>query len=233
MAESASTADGRQPARGDQFIERNPAAEVQPRGRFLVGRRICANRPPFPIVTPLLRLHQWIVVTGGVLAISSALTVAEVQGGDDTAAQLWGRWLFVKERSDATGAAATTAAKDLPFIVRPIARARLYAALKPYQWVELARSGDQVQITTNDWPAICTNCAGMKIPWMRPDGKKQQVSTSLSGEVLTQTFSGKEGTYTNEYSLESGGFLLVRVTLTSPMMKTPVTYVLRYRQAPG
>jgi hypothetical protein len=171
-------------------------------------------------------------VIGGVLALASAVPLAEVHGADEQG-QLWGRWQFVSEQSDATGAAATTAAKDLPFVIRPIARARLHAALKPYQWVELARRGDQVQITTNDWPVICTNCAGSKTPWMRPDGKRQQVSTSLSGEVLTQTFSGKEGTYTNEYSLEMGGYLHVRVTLTSPMMKTPVIYVLRYRQSQG
>ncbi len=51
--------------------------------------------------------------------------------------------------------------------------------------------------------------------------------------MLRQTFAGSEGTYTNEYSVDAGGFLMVRVTVTSPMMKAPVTYVLRYRQQPG
>jgi len=172
------------------------------------------------------------ILASGCVALVSSMLVQNVRGVEDSG-QIWGRWQFVKERSDSVGVAADSAAKDLPIIVRPFARARLFAALKPYRWVQLGRLGDQIQITTSDWPAICTDCGGSKIPWKRPDGRRQQVSTSLSGEVLRQTFAGSEGTYTNEYSMDSGGFLLVRVTVTSPMMKTPVTYVLRYRQEPG
>ncbi len=171
-------------------------------------------------------------LASGCVALVSFMWVQSGRAAEDPG-QIWGRWQFVKERSDSIGAAADTAAKDLPSVVRPFARARLYAALKPYQWVQLGRMGDQIKITTSDWPAICTDCGGSKIPWSRPDGRRQQVSTSLSGDVLRQTFAGSEGTYTNEYSVEAGGFLMVRVTVTSPMMKAPVTYVLRYRQQPG
>jgi hypothetical protein len=164
--------------------------------------------------------------------MASAFLSGRVRAAEDQV-QIWGRWQFVKERSDSIGTAADSAAKDLPIIIRQLARARLFAALKPYQWVQLGRAGDQIQIATSDWPAICTDCGGAKIPWRRPDGRRQQVSTSLSGDVLRQTFAGSEGTYTNEYSLDPGGYLQVRVTVTSPMMKTPVTYVLRYRQQPG
>ena len=186
------------------------------------------------MVTSLPRLPSWLIVSGGFLVSVSALFLGKVRADDEAVGQIWGKWLFVKERSDSIGAAADAAAKDLPFIIRPIGRARLYAALKPYQWVQLGRAGDQIQVTTNDWPAISTDCVGSKIPWRRPDGKRQHVSTSLAGEVLTQVFAGSEGTYTNEYSLDSvAGFLRIRVTLTSPMMKSSVTFVLRYRQQPG
>ena len=184
------------------------------------------------LVTSLPRLPRWLILSGGFLASASTLLVGRMHAAED-AGQIWGRWHYVKERSDSIGTAADTAAKDLPLIIRPFARARLFAALKPYQWVQLGRAGDQIQITTSDWPAICTDCGGSRVPWKRPDGKRQQVSTSLAGDVLRQTFVSSEGTYTNEYSLDAGGYLQVRVTVTSPMMKVPVSYVLRYRLQPG
>ncbi len=110
------------------------------------------------------------ILAGGCVALVSSMLVQTVRGAEDQG-QIWGRWQFVKERSDSVGVAADSAAKDLPIIVRPFARARLFAALKPYQWVQLGRAGDQIQITTNDWPAICTDCGGAKIPWKRPDGQ--------------------------------------------------------------
>lgn len=196
-----------------------------------VGLSISApiHRLAHLFVNPLPLLPRWMIVLGAILATVSAPLVGNVRAGDEAASQVWGKWHFVKERSDSIGVAADTAAKDLPFVIRPIGRARLYAALKPYQWVQLSRTGDQIQIVTNDWPVISTDCGGSKVPWKRPDGKKQQVSTSLTGDVLTQTFSSSEGSYTNEYSLDPGGFLQVRVTVMSPLMKAPVTYILRYR----
>lgn len=185
-----------------------------------------------PIVTLFPRPPRWLILTAGALTQAFAFLAGDVRGADETG-QIWGRWQFVKERSAQLDTVTESAAKDLPFFLRPLARTRLLSAIKPYQWVQLGRTGDQIQIATSDWPAICTDGSGSKILWSRPDGKKQQVSTSLSGETLTQVFSGSEGTYTNVYSRTADGLLLVRVTLTSPMMKAPVSWVLRYRPQSG
>src|SRR5262249_44434539 len=150
-----------------------------------ISRPLSLLRP----VPPSNPLPRWLLLAGGLLGSILAGWTAPVQAADD-GTQIWGRWHYVKERSDSIGVAADTAGKDLPIGVRRIARARLFAALKPYQWVQLGRTGNQIQITTSDWPAICTDCGGAKIPWMRPDGKRQQVSTSFSGDVLRQTFAG-------------------------------------------
>jgi hypothetical protein len=128
-------------------------------------------------------------------------------------------------------AAIDQAAKEINFVVRPIARSRLNKTNPVITTVDIGREGNLITVALNTGKPTMTEPGKPPVKWTRDDGETFDVSTAWHGAALAQTFSSADGKRENRYSLSAdGATLTMRVTLTSEQLKAPMQYELTLRR---
>ena len=142
---------------------------------------------------------------------------------------LEGDYRYLEAESDAIGEAIEAAIARMNFITRPIARGRLTRTNEPYQRVSIRLGTDEVTVTMDDREPIVARPDGNPMKWTREDGEVLDLTTRWVNGALEQTFVAEDGQRANRFVLSPGGDRMeLHVTVTSPRLAQPLTYVLRY-----
>lgn len=165
-------------------------------------------------------------------ALLAVVLVAPAPGSAQGVAALDGTFTYNAAASDNINAAIDAAVRDMNFALRPIARGRLRKTNTPYQRLTISHTAQQVTVTTDARRPIVSPANGTPVDWTREDGEKLKVSTEWENGTLEQTFKAEDGQRVNVYSVSSDGRTLnMRVTVTSPRLKKPLVYNLKYNRA--
>jgi hypothetical protein len=142
-----------------------------------------------------------------------------------------GSYAYDAAASDNVETAIQKAIEPMNPIVRLVAKGRLEKTNQPYKHVAIKTDGGKLSVTTDGRaPIVVGN--GASIKWTRPeDGEKLDVSMSLSGSTLTESFTSPDGKRVNVFSPSADGKkLTMAVTVTSPKLPKPLTYRLTYKR---
>ena len=165
-------------------------------------------------------------------AALALVLVAPAPGSAQGNASLEGTFTYNASASDNINAAIDAAVRDMNFALRPIARGRLRKTNAPYQRLQISHTAQQVTVTTDGRRPIVSPANGTPVDWTREDGEKLKVSTEWENGTLEQTFKAEDGQRVNAYSVSPDGrTMTMRVTITSPRLKKPLTYKLVYNRA--
>lgn len=146
---------------------------------------------------------------------------------------LSGTYVIDARASDDVAKAIDEIVKDMNFVKRPLARRRLTTTNQPSQRLQIAATGSEVSITTDDGQTVRTPADGKPVDWKRNDGEQFAVTTTLDGRTIKRTFRADDGERANTYTLGAdGATLTMTIVLTSPQLPEPLTYKLVYRRAP-
>lgn len=161
-----------------------------------------------------------------------ALLLAVPAAAEGQAASLDGSYLLAVESSDDVNRAIEASIARMSFIVRPVARGRLRKANVPYRRLRISTNDGRIAIAPDAAAPVVAPADGTPIRWRREDGEALDVVTVWKGGSLSQTFHADDGSRENLYSLSADGrTLAMDVTVRSPRLPAPLTYVLRYRRA--
>ncbi len=142
---------------------------------------------------------------------------------------LAGDYVYLEAESDPIGDAIEQAVSGMNFITRPIARGRLTRTNEPYQRVSIRIDDNEVAIITDDRAPIVARPDGNPMKWTREDGEVLDLTTRWVDGALEQTFVAEDGQRANRFVLSPDGDRLeLHVTVTSPRLAQPLSYVLRY-----
>lgn len=142
-----------------------------------------------------------------------------------------GRYTLDKARSASVDKAIEEVVAKMNFVIRPIARSRLTKTNTPSTKLSIAVA-DQIEIGLDPKPVTAPS-DGKAVAWTRPDGETFQVSVRQEGARLVETFTGKDGSRRNTFSLLDGGkCLAMDVQVESPKLPEPVRYRLVYARDP-
>lgn len=165
-------------------------------------------------------------------ALLALALVTPAPGSAQGAASLNGTFTYNASASDNINAAIDAAVRDMNFALRPIARGRLRKTNQPYQRLQILHTAQQVTVTSDGRSPIRSPANGTPVDWTREDGEKLKVSTEWENGTLEQTFKAEDGQRVNAYSVSADGrTLTMRVTVTSPRLKKPLVYNLKYNRA--
>lgn len=146
-------------------------------------------------------------------------------------AALEGDFVYLEAESDPIHEAIEEAVSGMNFITRPIARGRLRRTNEPYQRISIRLGSEEVTITTDDRAPIVARPDGNPMKWTREDGEVLDLTTRWVDDALEQTFVAEDGQRANRFTLNPDGDRLeLHVTVTSPRLAKPLTYVLRYQR---
>lgn len=168
------------------------------------------------------------MILAALLALAPAAPAASQE-----APSLEGTFVYDAGRSDNVNRAIETVTARMNFALRPIARGRLRRTNQPYQRVSISHTSTHVTIATDQRAPLVTPANGAPVDWTRPeDGEKLKVSTEWENGRLEQTFMAEDGRRVNTYSISPDGrTLTLEVAVSSPRLRAPLTYTLRYRRA--
>ena len=141
-----------------------------------------------------------------------------------------GTYKYVPGQSGDVSQAIDKAVEKMNFIKRPIARGRLTKTNVPYQRIRIDLNASEVDIAFDERKPIHLSVDGKPIKWTREDGETFDVSATLDGNKLTQTYKAKDGTRVNVFSLDPDGSLHLHVEVSSPQLPEKVEYALVYRR---
>lgn len=169
--------------------------------------------------------NRWIVLMlVGLLSAALGAWAAEEPS-------LSGTFDYSPEQSDDIPKAIDTVVEKMSFIKRPIARGRLAKTNTPYQRIHIQMNASEVEITYDDRKPIRMPTDGRPIKWTRDDGETFDVSATVQGGKLVQTYKAEDGTRVNSFNKDSNGALHLAVEVSSPQLPQPVRYALVYRPA--
>ena len=149
----------------------------------------------------------------------------------DDLAGLPGTYKYTPEQSNDVSQAIEKAVEKMNFIKRPIARGRLTRTNTPYQRIRIELSASEAVIMYDDQAPVRMPMSGAPIKWKRADGEVFDVSASIEGAKLRQTYKAEDGMRVNSFFKDSAGSLRMEVEVTSPQLPQPVKYELVYRPA--
>lgn len=144
---------------------------------------------------------------------------------------LSGTYEYVPEKSASVSKAIDKAVEKMNFIKRPIARSRLTKTNTPYQRIRIEFGTSDAEITYDARKPIRMPLNGEPIKWTRDDGEIFDVSATVDGGKLLQTYKAQDGTRVNSFSKDSSEALHLEVEVSSPQLPQPVRYLLVYRLA--
>jgi hypothetical protein len=119
-------------------------------------------------------------------------------------------------------------ARQLSFLIRPIARSRLRAGNRVAPWVEIHGQGDQISIRYQGRSPMVARADGTPTTWKNEDGSTLTITHRLDGPTLVQVLRTGEGARTNRFSAGPDGSLRLAVEITSPRLPVPLRYSLTY-----
>ena len=122
------------------------------------------------------------------------------------------------------------ATATMNFITRPIARSRLAKtnAVEPTIRIDPEPGGVAIQYGERQPQHLTAD--GRTAEWTREDGEKLLVSARMDADGLVQVYKAADGERTNAFQVDGAGRILtLKVTVTSPRLPGPVSYVLTYR----
>ena len=122
------------------------------------------------------------------------------------------------------------ATATMNFITRPIARSRLAKtnAVEPTIRIEPEPGGVAIQYGERQPQHLTSD--GRAMEWTREDGEKLLVSARMDADDLVQVYKAADGERTNTFQVDGAGRVLtLKVTVTSPRLPGPLSYVLTYR----
>lgn len=165
-------------------------------------------------------------------AIPGALVALFVLAHPGHAQQsLAGTYVADAAASEDIGRVIDAATASMSFIKRPIARKRLRATNPPTRTIDIMMRGDTLELVADSSVSVATIPNGAPIRWSGFKGEAMTVTTSLEAGVLDYVFDAKDGRRHNRYHLREDGALELTVTLTSPRLPGPVTYVRVFRRS--
>lgn len=174
-------------------------------------------------------LHRSAIVPLALFAL--AVGGFPISGAQAQTPALEGDYLYLEAESDPIRDAIEQAVSGMNFITRPIARGRLTRTNEPYQRVSIRIGSDDVTVTTDDRAPIVARPDGNPMKWTREDGEVLDLTTRWVDGALEQTFVAEDGQRVNRFVLgPDGDRLELHVTVTSPRLAQPLTYVLRYQR---
>lgn len=164
-------------------------------------------------------------------AVIPALMLLALAAPASAAAGVAGSFAYDAAASDDVEKAITKAIEPMNPIVKLVAKGRLEKVNQPYKHVTIATTGGKLSVTT-DGRAPIVVASGGSIKWTRPeDDEKLDVSMSLSGSTLTESFTSPDGKRVNVFSPSADGKkLTMAVTVTSSKLPKPLTYRISYKR---
>jgi hypothetical protein len=186
----------------------------------MLGSEISRTRP--------FQVAAWLALA--CVACMAGHLASAAEAGTPAAAAWSGTYEHVPEQSSDISQAIDAAVKNMSFIKRPIARARLAKTNVPYQRIRIQVAGADVEIAFDDRKPIRIPLDGRPIKWTREDGEVFDVSVQLDGDQLVQTYRAEDGMRVNTFQVDASGSLRLRVEVSSPQLPQPMRYELAYRR---
>lgn len=146
-------------------------------------------------------------------------------------ARLPGTYVNLNQSEEPIKAAVEAGASQFVFLVRPIARSRLKKTNPNITRAVITQSGEDLTITLGISKPSTGRPGGASTKWSRDD-ETFDVSLAWQGNALVQTFVAPDGRRINRYMLSPDGETLsLQITLSSDMLKQPVSYTLTFKRA--
>jgi hypothetical protein len=139
---------------------------------------------------------------------------------------LAGSYTLDRANSDDVNVAIDSAVRKMNVVTRSIARRRLRRTNPPYAHIALAFDADRARVTAGG-ATLTLPLNGAPVHWHR-DGEALTVTGRMEGPTFVETLTAKDGRRTNTFS-RAGDHLVLRVTVSSPRLPSPLAYTLRYR----
>jgi hypothetical protein len=139
-----------------------------------------------------------------------------------------GNWKQDEARIEASIDQAIT---SLGWLGRKIAASRLESHLKRPSRVVIARAGDDLSVTMDDYEAAAP-LNGAKRDVVAPNGRESKLSYRVADDAILQLFVGEHAERESTYSLDSDGRLTMTVYMTSEKLASPIAYELVYEKVP-
>jgi len=153
-------------------------------------------------------------------------------------AVLAGRWTYPHDVAHAQSivlAATEPLLSGFPEIVRPLARDQVRSRVRIARSIEVALDGAAVRtVFRGDRNLTIATPLGVRSTITGSEGQPVEVSQSLRGGWLEQTFHGQEGGMRQLLSTEPDGRTLhLDISLESERLSAPIRFRLDYVRAPG
>ncbi|MEM9727839.1 MAG: hypothetical protein AAF997_04590 [Myxococcota bacterium] len=128
-------------------------------------------------------------------------------------------------------ASVETAISNLGWLGRRVADSRLSSHRKRPTRVVIARTGDNLSVTMNDYEAIAP-LSGQPRDVIAPNNRDSKLSYKFAADTILQFFAGEHAKRKSTYSLNERGQLVMTVTMTSEKLAGPIEYALVYDRQP-
>jgi hypothetical protein len=167
------------------------------------------------------------------LVLPLALLIAVVGNVDAQQGDFAGSYtLDAAQSDDIARVVSSSLSKVKNPLLRPFARGRLTKTNAPYPGITISElEGGQLSIRYGQGNPVVVPTNGQRVDWTREDGERMQVSATLSGDRLVQTFHAEDGTRVNTFGFTPNGSLRVDVSVSSDRLSSPITYKLVYARS--
>ncbi|MBB4638864.1 hypothetical protein [Longimicrobium terrae] len=154
-------------------------------------------------------------------------------------AQFTGSWMLNRQQSDDINAKINTTVARMNLVVRQIARPRLRSTNTAYPHLSVFTQNNTVRVDMQGRPSVSSPSTGTPVMWQRETGRTctqlkgdcVRVTSTTTGNQITQTFTAEDGQRVNVYTLSpDGNTMNMNVTITSPRLPQPLTYRLVYNR---
>ena len=140
----------------------------------------------------------------------------------------FGAWAVVNVPDLTPAIEAATASMN--FVTRPIARSRLKKATLAFPTIRIERGADDIAVQYGERAPQRMPADGRVVEWIREDGEKMHISVRLDQDDLVQHYLAADGERTNVFHVDARTRVMtLTVTITSPHLPAPLTYVLTYQ----
>ena len=135
------------------------------------------------------------------------------------------------QQEDARRAAIDHAVADMSAFTRSTARSRISATTQIISSYSFSFDPGKIQVRAQSRPDMISGDKGEPADYTY-NGKTSQLTQRLVDDRISQTFVSDDGRRENEYTLSPDGqSLLLKVTVISSRLSTPVIYSLSYKKA--
>jgi hypothetical protein len=173
-------------------------------------------------------------IAGLLAVVVVAFSVPRTARADDDRARFAGTFRFGGATAEeaARRAAIDRTVGSLFFAIRGIARSRLSSGTRIDPWVSFAFGDGKIRMRVPSSTEASSSEQGSVTEYVN-NGERSRLSQRLASGKLTQLFVADEGRRMNEWTLTpDGSTLVLKVTVSSSKLSTPLVYVLTYKRSP-